>query len=219
MRHPLNIFCMKKSVFIVVSLLYISTAWTQENPEGVKIGNQIWMQRNLDVTTYRNGDTIPMVSDNTTWKKITTGAWCYYENDSATYAATYGKLYNWYAVTDPRGLAPAGWHIPNSEEWNVLVKWLGGIRIAGGKMKATGTTNWLSPNTDATNSSKFTGLPGGYRYNNGKFFDMGTSGNWWSTSAPTVTEAWAYGLGFEDGEVGTDGAYKRSGFSVRCIKD
>ena len=180
MRHPLNIFCMKKSVFIVVSLLYISTAWTQENPEGVKIGNQIWMQRNLDVTTYRNGDPIPMVADNTIWQKLTTGAWCYYDNDSATYAATYGKLYNWYAVIDQRGLAPAGWHIPNNEEWDVLVrKLLGGIRIAGGKMKETGTMHWLMPNSNATNSSGFTGLPGGYRYNNGKFFDMGTSGNWW----------------------------------------
>lgn len=210
---------MKESLFIVVSLLIICTARAQENFQSVKIGNQIWMQKNLDVTTYRNGDTIPMVSDNTQWQKLTTGAWCYYLNDSATYAATYGKLYNWYAVMDPRGLAPTGWHIPNNAEWNVLVNWLGRVSIAGGKMKETGTTHWLTPNIDATNSSGFTGLPGGYRYYNGKFFDMEASGNWWSTSAPTTTDAWAYGLSFESGEVGTDGAYNRSGFSVRCIRD
>lgn len=210
---------MKESLFIVVSLLIICTARAQENFQSVKIGNQIWMQKNLDVTTYRNGDTIPMVSDNTLWQKLTTGAWCYYLNDSATYAATYGKLYNWYAVMDPRGLAPTGWHIPNNAEWNVLVNWLGRVSIAGGKMKETGTTHWLTPNIDATNSSGFTGLPGGYRYYNGKFFDMEASGNWWSTSAPTTTDAWAYGLSFESGEVGTDGAYNRSGFSVRCIRD
>lgn len=210
---------MKKLFFIIVSVLYINTVEAQKNDTGVKIGNQIWKAKNLDVTTYRNGDPIPMVSDNATWEKLTTGAWCYYDNDSATYAATYGKLYNWYAVIDPRGLAPAGWHIPNSEEWDVLVKSLGGIRIAGGKMKETGTKNWLEPNSDASNSSGFAGLPGGYRYKSGKFYDIEASGNWWSTSAPTTTEAWAYGLNFENGEVGTDGAYKRSGFSVRCVKD
>ena len=210
---------MKESLFIVVSLLFICTAGAQENFQDVKIGNQIWMQRNLDVTTYRNGDTIPMVSDNALWQKLTTGAWCYYLNDSATYAATYGKLYNWYAVMDPRGLAPAGWHIPDNAEWDEMINWLGRVRSAGGKMKETGTTHWLTPNRDATNSSGFTGLPGGYRYYNGKFYDMDASGNWWSTSAPTKTEAWAYGLNFENGEVGTDGGYIQSGFSVRCIKD
>ena len=210
---------MRESLIIFISILYISTAGAQKNFQSVKIGNQIWMQRNLDVTTYRNGDTIPMVADNSKWQKLTTGAWCYYDNDSATYAAIYGKLYNWYAIIDPRGLAPAGWHMPNNAEWDIMVKWLGGVRSAGSKMKEIGITNWLTPNNDATNSSGFTGLPGGFRYYNGKFFDLGASSNWWSTSAPTATEAWAYGLNFENGEVGADGAYKLSGFSVRCIKD
>ena len=97
------------------------------------------------------------------WATLTTGAYCYYNNDSATYAATYGKLYNWYAVNDPRGLAPAGWHVPSDAEWTELINCLGGEDVAGGKMKAVSAL-WYSPNTGATNSSGFTGLPGGYRF-------------------------------------------------------
>ena len=124
---------------------------------------QTWMLKNLDVDRYRNGDPIPKVTDPSIWTSLTTGAYCYYNNDSATYAATYGKLYNWYAVHDPRGLAPEGWHIPSDAEWATLETCLGGSSVAGGKMKETGTTHWTAPNTDATNSSGFAGLPGGFR--------------------------------------------------------
>src|SRR5580765_7574137 len=98
----------------------------------IKIGTQKWMSRNLDVTYYRNGDVIPHVTDPTKWQALTTGAWCWYNNDSAN-GAVYGKLYNWYAVNDPRGLVPAGWHIPSDAEWNTLSTYLG--IYAGGKMK------------------------------------------------------------------------------------
>jgi len=129
----------------------------------VQIGNQTWTLKNLDVSTYRNGDPIPQVQDNTAWANLSTGAWCYYLNNTAN-GTIYGKLYNWYAVNDPRGLAPNGYHIPTDAEWTTLTTYLGGSTLAGGKMKEAGSSHWLSPNTGATNSSGFKGLPGGFRY-------------------------------------------------------
>jgi uncharacterized protein (TIGR02145 family) len=111
----------------------------------VTICNQVWMLKNLVVTTYRDGTPIPEVTDPTEWDLLTTGAWCYYNNDPAN-GTVYGKLYNWYAVTDPRGLPPNGWHIPTDEEWVTLETCLGGVSVAGGKMKEMGTAHWLSPN-------------------------------------------------------------------------
>jgi uncharacterized protein (TIGR02145 family) len=129
----------------------------------IKIGSQVVMKKNLNVSHYRNGDRIPQVKGPDKWAALTTGAWCWYNNDSAN-GAVYGKLYNWYAVNDPRGLAPEGWHIPSDAEWTTLTTFLGGEGVAGGKMKERGITHWIYPNTDATNSSGFTGLPGGVRY-------------------------------------------------------
>jgi uncharacterized protein (TIGR02145 family) len=116
----------------------------------VKICNSTWMKSNLMVSKYRNGDVIPQVSDPTQWANLTTGAWCYYTNDTAN-GPIYGKLYNWYAVIDSRGLAPIGWHVPSDLEFTTLSNCLGGEPIAGGKMKATNL--WDSPNTGANNSS------------------------------------------------------------------
>ncbi len=127
------------------------------NLPSVTIGTQIWSTKNLDVARYRNGDPIPQVTNPTQWASTRTGAWCWYNNDSATYASTYGRLYNWYALNDPRGLAPQGWHVPTDEEWTILTDYLGGLSLSGGKMKST--TGWNAPNTGATNSSGFTGLP------------------------------------------------------------
>ncbi|HZV69689.1 MAG TPA: FISUMP domain-containing protein [Saprospiraceae bacterium] len=150
---------------------------------------QSWMTKNLDVTTYRNGDPIPKVTTNSAWAVLTTGAYCYYNNDSTTYAATYGKLYNWYAVNDPRGLAPEGWHIPTDFEWTTLGNCLGGNSIAGGLMKEAGTVHWTSPNTGATNLSGFTGLPAGFRDNSGFFNAISTTGVWWSSIGLNASSA------------------------------
>jgi uncharacterized protein (TIGR02145 family) len=209
---------MKFSFFLVAAFSFIGKAQSQVNLPAVKIGSQTWTKKNLNVTTYRNGDPIPEVKDSTKWSKLTTGAWCYYNNDPAK-DAIYGKLYNWYAVNDPRGLAPAGWHLPDNNDWEELVVQLGGIEIAGGKMKEPGTIHWSTPNTGATNSSGFTGLPGGYRFLNGKFYDINYSVSWWSTSDANPKDAWAYGLSNDNEKVGTDGGYKQNGFSVRCVKD
>jgi uncharacterized protein (TIGR02145 family) len=187
--------------------------------ESVSIGNQVWMLKNLNVNTYRNGELIPEVTDVTLWVGLTTGAWCWYNNDSATYAATYGKLYNWYAVNDSRGLAPAGWHVPSDLEWGTLSDFLGGESIAGGTMKEAGTTHWISPNTGATNSSGFTGLPGGGRDNRGEFGFITNDGYWWSSTESDVTDAWSVYLGFYGGLIGKYASTKLIGYSVRCIRD
>lgn len=184
----------------------------------VTIGSQVWMKFNLNVDKYRNGDVIPQVQNGAQWAALTTGAWCYYENNTAN-GPVYGKLYNWYAVNDPRGLAPQGYHVPSDAEWTTLVTFLGGQSVAGGKMKAR-TSLWAYPNTNATNSSGFTGLPGGERANNGSFNVIGDSGIWWSSSEQYLTtNAWYRYLYKYDGGVGRDKFNKYTGFSVRCLKD
>ena len=188
----------------------------------IVIGKQHWMRENLDVVTYRNGDIIPQVTDATAWAALTTGAWCYYNNDSAN-GAIYGKLYNWFAVNDPRGLAPEGWHVPTDAEWTILTDKLGGTTVAGGKMKTTGDTLWATPNESANNESGFTGLPGGYidRYFN--FGSINDSGFWWSSSVGAdSSEALSRFLNSDDFEGGFIHSYswnKKYGFSVRCLRD
>jgi len=197
------------------------TTQTGSGGGSVTIGSQVWMDKNLDVATYRNGDPIPQVTDAATWAGLTTGAWCWYNNDPAM-GAIYGKLYNWYAVNDPRGLAPAGWHVPSDAEWTTLTTYLGGDAVAGGKMKEGGYTHWSSPNAGADNSSGFTALPGGYRgINHGSFDGMGSFGHWWSSTEYSASGAWYRILGYYYAEVyryyGNFG--KSFGFSVRCVRD
>jgi len=187
----------------------------------ITIGTQCWTQKNLNVSKYRNGDNIPQVQDPTEWTALTTGAWCYYENNTAN-GTVYGKLYNWYAVNDQRGLAPIGYHVPSDSEWTTLTDFLGGENEAGGMMKTTSL--WTSPNTGATNSSDFSGLPGGARdYYIGSFNFIGDNGFWWSSSATEnlTTNAWFRFLSYNS--VGTykskNVKLKQVGFSVRCIMD
>lgn len=183
----------------------------------VTIGTQTWKLKNLDVDHYRNGDPIPQVQDPTAWGVLTTGAWCYYNNDTAN-GTVYGKLYNWYAVNDPRGLAPTGFHVPTDTEWTTLTTFLGGDNVAGGKMKAT--TGWTtSSGITNTNSSGFTGLPGGFLSNDGAFYNVGGNGYWWSSSEYSTAYAWYRNLYYSgSGDVWGNGL-KVSGFSVRCLKD
>lgn len=202
---------------------YNGSVWTNmigviADQQQVKICNQVWMIKNLDVTTYRNGDAIPQVTDPVQWENLTTGAWCWYDNDSATYAATYGRLYNWYAVKDPRGLAPQGWHIPSDAEWTTLTDCLGGEDVAGGKMKAVSSL-WASTNVGATNSSGFSGLPAGLINFDGSFNSVGFAGCWWSNTDSSATEAY-YRYLYYFTPVATRSAYvKTIGLSVRCVKD
>jgi uncharacterized protein (TIGR02145 family) len=187
----------------------------------VTICDQVWMVKNLDVDHYRNGDPIPQVTNGAEWCSATTGAWCWYENNSAN-GTVYGKLYNWFAVNDPRGLAPAGWHVASDGEWTILTDCLGGSSVAGGKIKEAGTDHWVSPNTDATNFSGFTALPGGSRGfdDGGLFGDLGYTGNWWSSTEANADRAYARSLTTFNGIIFRhDPDDKNVGYSVRCVKD
>lgn len=194
----------------------------------IKIGDQWWMAENLKVTHYRNGDAIPHVTDNNAWWNLRSGAYCSYNNNTAN-AKTYGYLYNWYAVDDSRNIAPSGWHVPTIGEWKKLVDHLGGILIAGGKMKET--AQWSSPNTGATNKCGFSALPGGYRGTNGVFDllsyggggrrgGVGNSAAFWSSTWSDRIGTWGCLLGHTNSgvDLGLSGS-KHYGCSVRCIRD
>ena len=184
----------------------------------ITIGTQVWAKCNLDVTTYRDGTPIPEVTDPTAWAALTTGAWCWYNNDSAN-GPTYGKLYNWYAVTDARGFGPFGYHVPTDTELTTLTDYLGGLTVAGGKMKETGLCHWNIPNIGATNTSLFTGLPGGVRNFIGGFSDVGEYGGWWSSSEYDTNTAWSRDLDKDSGSAFSNVTNKWVGLSVRLIKD
>jgi uncharacterized protein (TIGR02145 family) len=188
------------------------------NLNSVKIGNQIWMTENLNVDRFQNGDIIPEAKTAEEWEAAGNAkrpAWCYYDNDPAN-GKKYGKLYNWYAVNDTRGLAPAGWHVPSDSEWTALSTFLGGEDVAGKKMKST--VGW-STNGNGTNSSNFLGLPGGFRYRSGDFGDVGGNGDWWSASENSGTYAWSRDLDNDDSNLSRDANGKSNGFSVRCVRD
>jgi uncharacterized protein (TIGR02145 family) len=184
------------------------------------------MAENLRTTKYRDGSNIPVVTDNTQWanNNTTLPMMCWYNNDQATYTANkFGALYNWYAINPAtngnKNVCPTGWHVPTDVEWTTLTTFLGGESVAGGKMKSTGTQYWLSPNTDATNSSGFSGLPGGYRGGSGAFGDIGNFGGWWSSTENDADDAWYRGLGYSYGDVYRNNTIKSFGFSVRCVRD
>jgi uncharacterized protein (TIGR02145 family) len=172
------------------------------------------MAENLRTTKYANGDPIPNVTDNTQWSSLSTGAWAHYNNDSQ-YENPYGKLYNWYTVSDQRNVCPIGWYVPIDADWTILTDYLGGEFIAGGKMKSTGTQYWISPNTGATNESGFTGHPGGFRFGNiGIFEDINYAGYWWSS-----TNNFSRILINDLSNVYRDDFGDAVGLSVRCLKN
>ena len=179
----------------------------------VTIGTQVWMKENLKTSHYRNGDSIPTGLSDAAWGATTSGA--VYASKNTSY-----DFYNWYAVTDPRNVCPKGWHIPTDEEWTTLTTFLGGESVAGSKMKEIGSTHWQYPNTDATNSSGFTALPGGLRQYDGTFDPTGgMEGYWWSSSEGNANDAWSRTLYATVGAVNRLDGSKMEGLSVRCIKD
>jgi uncharacterized protein (TIGR02145 family) len=196
----------------------------------VTIGTQVWTTKNLDVDRYRNGDPRPQVTNATQWASLTTGAWCWYNNDSATYAAKYGRLYNWYAVNDQRGIAPTGWHVPNETEWTIVVKFIdpnadtncvlcNQSNFAGGSMKITGLDYWISPNYGATNSSSLTILPSGGRYYDGSFISAGYYGLVWSSEMANTIESWNRFFNFSTSYFYKGRDAKKTGCSVRLVRD
>jgi uncharacterized protein (TIGR02145 family) len=183
----------------------------------VTIGTQVWMAENLKTTKYRDGTAIPNVTDGTTWGGLTTGAYCWYDNDIAN-KDEYGALYNWYTVNTGK-LCPTGWNVPTKSGWTILTDYLGGAYITAGRdMKETGHTHWSCLSPIATNSSGFTGLPGGYRSDD--YFDtIGNAGDWWSSTEYNTTEAWILDMDCDVSYVSIASFNKSYGFSVRCIKD
>lgn len=189
----------------------------------ITIGTQVWLKENLTTSKYKNGDAILQPGADWGVLSTTVGGWCYYE-DNSNLENPYGKLYNWYAVADPRGICPTGWHIASDAEWVILEMFLGGSAVAGGKLKEAGTAHWLTPNTGADNSSGFTGLPGGNRRgaDNSIFETFGTMGRFWTSSEVTPDAALGRDLVNSGPQVGSgvgNQFNKRYGFSVRCIRN
>ena len=196
------------------------------NLPNVVIGTQTWKGCNLNVSTYANGDPIPQAIDDADWTskgQNEIGAWCHYDNNPAN-DAIYGKLYNWYAVNDSRGLAPAGYHIPTDGEWTILTDYLEGESFAGGKLKSTGTIQentglWEEATQTASNSSGFTGLPSGRRNNYGIFNDIGYYGLWWSSTEYVILFAYFRMLQYNSSTVISSPQQKEWGMSVRLIEN
>jgi uncharacterized protein (TIGR02145 family) len=191
-------------------------------PHNVTIGDQVWTGCNLSVTTYRNGNTIPQVTDPIAWEALTTGAWCHVNGDPAN-EPIYGRLYNWYAVTDPRGLGPVGYHVPTVAERDALASYLGGLSVAGGKMKEIGTCHWQYPNVDATDESGFTAFGAGDRSYDGTYENFKFSGAWWtSTTAgfnPLFASNFSVAASIPNFMGPSTFAEKTRGYSVRLIQD
>lgn len=219
---------MKKTILLFaafVSLTFQNHAQTVTDIDGntyttVTIGTQTWLGQNLNVSRYNNGDSIPNITNDTTWSNLTTGAYCDYNNIPGN-STIYGKLYNHYALTDPRNLCPIGWHVSTEDEWITLVAYLGGETVAGGKLKETGTTHWLYFNIGATNETGFTALPGGDRTYDGLFTKLGEVGTWWNSTAypgtPNYSMNWM--IGNFGGDIGEEGSINTYGYSVRCVSN
>lgn len=185
-----------------------------------KIGDQVWMAENLNVTHYRNGDPISEVTNNMQWSSSLNGAYCDYDLYTSENSSHYGKFYNWYALNDSRKIAPTGWHIPTDTDWNNLLSYLGIADSAGGKLKQTGTNNWNSPNTGATNSTGFTALAVGSRDEGGTFSDFRKYACFWSSTEGAVSTVASYRLLYNTSSFFGAGAIeKASGLSIRCVKD
>ncbi len=210
---------MKKLLSLILLLSFTIKA------HDVTIGTQTWTSKNLNVSKFRNGEAIPLAKTNAEWKSAGENkqpAWCYYENKTAN-GTKYGKLYNFYAVNDPRGLAPSGYHVPTDAEWTILTDYLGGESKAGKKMKSTiGWKNNCNRN-NGTNTSGFAGLPGGSREDHGGFknegWDVHAEGLWWSTTYYAGDVPWSRELGFTSDDLSKTAFASEYGLSVRCIKD
>jgi uncharacterized protein (TIGR02145 family) len=191
----------------------------------VTIGTQVWLRENLKTTKFNDGTPITNYPKDTSWGSMSP-IYCWYNNDSATYKAAYGALYNWYTVNTSK-LCPTGWHVPSDEEWKTLEIYLGlsqaevnnryrGTSL-GGQLKETGTTHWESPNTGATNTSGFTALPGGFCF--GPYDGIGHNGLWWSSSDSSTNEARYRQLFQNSGAIVERGLCDKSlAGSVRCLK-
>ena len=206
---------------IILSILVIQISCetiVESKYETIKIENQVWMSENLNIDKFNNGDPIPEAKSSEEWRLAGENeqpAWCYFDNDPVN-GKKYGKLYNWYAVNDPRGIAPSGFHIPNNDEWEVLMNNLGGQSMAGIKMKST--AGW-EENGNGNNESGFNAFPSGSRSGNGRFANFGLRGYWWSSNDYNEIFSWVHKVVYNEDYLDRYTNPKTSGFSVRCLKD
>ncbi len=208
-----------KKLFIT-GLIFAAVGFAQTE-KTAKIGSQEWTTVNLDVHAFRNGDVVPEAKSAQEWVeagKQKKPAWCYYNHDPAS-GRIYGKLYNWYAVNDSRGLAAKGWHIASASEWQTLIDYYSGLELAGGKLKQKGTRFWKSPNTGAEDTDGFAALPGGLCDQSGRFFTINNYAVFWTATETSRASAVARHLSHAETKIYQDGMDKAFGFSVRCVKD
>ncbi|MCF8380050.1 MAG: fibrobacter succinogenes major paralogous domain-containing protein [Bacteroidales bacterium] len=187
----------------------------------VTIGDQVWMIDNLKTSTYNDGTAIPLVTNDAAWAGLSTGAYCWSDNDRERFKDSYGALYNFYAVKTEK-LCPVGWHVPDIEEWFTLLDYFYGVDEAGNYLKEAGTSHWIGPNNGANNQSGFTALPGMFRSaGDGSFATFGYYAYWWvfDDSALGEDNAWTLSLIFNTGKVNVEANNMGSGLYVRCIRD
>jgi uncharacterized protein (TIGR02145 family) len=184
----------------------------------VTIGSQTWTVENLKTTKFNDGTPIPLVTESAAWSNSTSPGYCWYDNDEEANKNTYGAIYNWYTV-NTLDICPDGWHVPSDTEWAVLIDFLGGVSIAGGKLKESGNLHWENPNTGATNEFNFSALPAGYRSINGIFSNIKKNGYWWSSSEAGTLGGWARSVSYQNPFVIRGDDNRPTGFSVRCVKD
>jgi uncharacterized protein (TIGR02145 family) len=184
----------------------------------VTIGTQTWMASNLRVKKLNDESDIPLVTNANQWENTTVPAHCYYDNDSVKYTDPFAVLYNWFSVNSGK-LCPEGWHVPTDADWTILVDYLGGEDTAGGLLKETGIDHWVNPNVGATNITGFNAIPGGYRNYTGQFFNVGTTGSWWSSSEENQGYAWYRTIRNNLTTIANNNGLKQRGLSVRCVKN
>jgi uncharacterized protein (TIGR02145 family) len=218
---------MKNILIVIIVLIFISCR-KEELPivkdiDGneyhyITVGSQVWMTENLRTTRYRNGDSIKLVRTKPEWAKLISGALCYYNNESNN-IKIYGILYNWYALSDSRNVAPSGWRVATTDDWNTLINYLGGPDVAGGKLKEAGSSHWIDENSGASNSVNFCALPAGLRDNQGNFTQQGEITEWW------IPEEYGTGFAFFS-QIGNGitiqlpgVGQKTCGLSIRCVKE
>ncbi len=186
--------------------------------ETIPVGNQVWMAENLRTTKLNDGTEIRLITKNQEWYNNSGPAFSWYNNDSSMFKVPYGALYNGYIAVNEK-ICPAGWRVPDKNDWNELVITLGDSTVAGGKLKVEGPTQWHSPNTGSDNSSKFTALPSGIRYFEGTFSSLSYFTAFWSVTESDTSSLFFMSLSYLDAKASSGSKSKKHGFSIRCIRD
>lgn len=192
--------------------------WDGNGYGATLIGDQIWMIYSLYTTSLNDGTVIQYCDDPSTWSTLAVPAYCWYDNNEGSYGRDLGALYNWHAVNSGK-LCPVGWHVPTADEWNKLTTYLGGVSVAGGKIKEPGTDWWTAPNTGATGETGFKGRPGGRRDDFGNYLSLNTQAGFWTATSASTDNAHFRALNHTDAAVATGSLPKKQGLSVRCVKD